>query len=123
MCIDNFTLKKINDICTYYGLDYFETKVGVLISNEAKEFFILKLKNGSVRKLLHQNHGRSGKIVPLPCDIEDIDNEIVQKHFHTQSWSNNDIKQTLLYIYNHGKVRKTLDAKRRAILDQMLAVR
>ena len=119
MCIDDITLKKVRDISIYYGLDFYETKAGLLVSNEAREYFLLKLKKGSVRKLHHQNHAR-GKVVSLPCKIKDIDNDVLCTHFHVQPWSSDDIKQTLVYIYNHGKVRRDLDAKRKAILDQML---
>ena len=120
MCIDDITLKKIKDISIYYGLDFYETKAGLLVSNGAREYFLLKFKNGSVRKLLHQNHARNGKVVSLPCKIIDIDNDVIRTHFHTQPWASDDVKKTLVYIYNHGRVRESIDARRRAIIDKML---
>ena len=121
MCVDDITLKKIKDISLYYGLDFYETKAGLLISNEAREYFLLKIKNGNVTRLWHQNHGRSGKYVSLPCPVEDVTNDIVHSHFHAQSWVDTDIKKTLVYVYHHGNKRKELDFQRKSIINQIFA--
>ena len=73
----------LDDVSMYYGLKWQKVKPGILIYN-GTEYFLLKLKGAKVRKLYHQNHNRAIKQITLPCDIEVIDNTIVQNDFHTQ---------------------------------------
>lgn len=110
MCVDEETRTKITDICIYYGLDWYETKSGIVVDSDI-ELWFLKFKKsgkGAVRVLYHQNHGRtSGKNQNLPCIINEIDNNVLHKCFHKHDWNESDIKKTLKYIYNHSRVRRT----------------
>lgn len=107
----------LDGISLYYGFTWYTTKVGILI-NSGTEYWLLKLhKNGrTIRKLMHQNHGRTGKQVSLPCNVTEIDNATVQHCFHNQKFSETDLKKAMKYIYYHGNARKKLDAKRRLLL-------
>lgn len=115
MCVNEEILKKIKDCSIYYGLDYYEVPAGVLFSNGC-ECWLIKIKKGNVRKLYHQNHGRTGKIKQLPCAIEKVDNDIIHSYFHNQEWYETDIKKTIVYMYNHGKARRGYMDKQRPIL-------
>jgi hypothetical protein len=108
----------LNGISRYYDLDITQITGAILVFN-GTEYFIIKLKGSKVRKLLHQNHGKTGKPVNLICELTEIDNKIIQKHFHKQilkSTDPSDLKRNLIYIYNHGRKREILDQKRREIL-------
>lgn len=110
----------LNGVSIYYGLTWYYTKSkSTILVNNGTEYFLLKLKGKKVRKLYHQNHNRTGKEITLPCEIDEIDNTIVQNHFHLQKWKdtdNTDLKRTLVYIYHHGNSRRVLDSKRRAFI-------
>lgn len=108
-------VKKIDYAAKYYGLDWCQTPAGMLISNGV-EYWLLKFKKEKVRKLLHQNHGRTGKIIPLPCDVQELDNAIVQKFFHTQEQDEHEIKEICCYISNHGYARRKLMRRQSAVL-------
>lgn len=111
----------IKDISINYRLDWYKTSSGILIYNSTgAEYWIIKLnKNGrAIRKLLHQNHGRTGigKLETLPCNVEEINNALIQQCFHNQRLTETDPRKTLKYIYNHGNARKKLEFKRRLLL-------
>ena len=113
----------LDDVSMYYGLKWQKVKPGILIYN-GTEYFLLKLKGAKVRKLYHQNHNRAIKQITLPCDIEEIDNTIVQNYFHPQKWKdkdNTDLKRTLVYIYHHGNARRVLDSQRKTFLQTAFA--
>lgn len=117
---DTITFKKISDCSIFYGFDWYKVSAGILINNGA-EYWLIKLKKGNVRKLYHQNHGRLGRSESLPCDVEDVNNDIIQRCFHSQPWDSIDIKKTFVYIYNHGNSRRDLDSKRRLLLQSAFA--
>ncbi len=106
---------KVDFATKYYGLDWKKVPAGILIGNGV-EYWILKLKKGKVRRLLHQNHGRSGKIISLPCREQDLSTEVAQKYFHVQPWEEGDLKKTCCYICNHGNKRTKLIARQKAVL-------
>lgn len=107
---------KMDFVAKYYGLEWRMVPAGVLVGNGV-EFWILKLKKDRVRRLLHQNHGKSGKKVSLPCDEEELSSEIAQMYFHKQPWEEKDLKKTCCYIHNHGSKRKKIMSKQRAVLE------
>ena len=43
MCVNEETRTKITDICIYYGLDWYETKYGIVIDSDI-ELWFLKFK-------------------------------------------------------------------------------
>jgi hypothetical protein len=113
----------LTDMRTYYGLTWQQVKLGILVYN-GTEYFLIKLKGTKVRKLYHQNHNRTIKQKVLPCGIEEIDNVIIQQHFHQQLWKDidcRDLKRTLVYIYHHGNARQVLDSHRKAFLQAAFA--
>lgn len=113
----------LDDVSMYYGLIWQTVKPGILVYN-GTEYFLLKLKDAKVRKLYHQNHNRTIKQITLPCDIEEIDNTIIQNYFHPQKWKDTDkadLKRTLVYIYHHGKARRILDSQRKALIKSAFA--
>ena len=107
--------RKINYAAKYYGLDWMRVPAGILVSNGV-EYWVIKLKKEKVRRLLHQNHGRSGKVISLPCSEQEVNAEVTQKYFHKQSWEESDLKKTCCYICNHGSKRAKLIARQRAVL-------
>lgn len=113
----------LNGVSTYYGFDWYHTryKSAILIYNGV-EYFLIKHKGAKVKILLHQNHGRTGKPVSLPCSVEEIDNSIIQQYFHKQIWKDidcTDMKRNLIYIYHHGNCRRAQDSKRRLYFQQL----
>lgn len=120
MCLSEETRTKLTDICIYYGLDWYDSKSGIVIDS-GDELWILKMKKGAsggVRGLYHQNHGRTdGKKKELPCLNDMIYNDILQKYFHKQDWDATEIKKNLKYVYNHAHARRELNARRRYVLD------
>ena len=113
----------LTDVSTYYGLSWQQVKPGILVYN-GTEYFLIKLKGIKVRKLYHQNHNRTIKQKNLPCGIEEIDNIIIQQHFHQQLWKDincSDLKRTLVYIYRHGNARQIQDYYRKAFLQAAFA--
>lgn len=118
--IDDDTIKKILECSAFYGLDWYKVPAGILINN-GTEYWLIKLKKGNVRKLYHQNHGRSGKSLSLPCDVVDVNNAIIQRYFHSQPWDYIDIKKAFAYIYNHGNTRRALDSMRQTFLQTAFA--
>lgn len=113
----------LTGVSTYYGLTWYQVKPGILIYN-GTEYFLLKLKRNHVTSLWHQNHGKTGKQISLPCEIEDINNDIIHTYFHSQPWKdteNTNIKRALIYIYHHGTARRNQDTKRRMFLQSVFA--
>lgn len=115
MGLQNDLENKIDFCVKYYGMDWEKVPAGVLINNGV-EYWLIKLKKDKVRRLLHQNHGRNGKIVALPCETQNLNAEMAMKYFHTQEWKDGDLKKACYYILNHGKARTKIMERQRAVL-------
>ncbi len=102
-------------LCSKHGLRWYDTAAGMLIDN-GRERFVLKLRNGKVRKLYHENHGKTVKRKDLPCPEKDVDNKVLAKYFHDQGWHRKRIDDTLIYIIKHGSKQALLEKKREEVL-------
>lgn len=108
----------------YYGYEWKELKFGNILIDSGTEYWILKMKSsGSVRKLLHQNHGRSGKPVALFCSIQELahSGDLMQQQFHDQKIDESDLRRVLRYIYNHQNARRQLDIQRQLFMKNSFA--
>lgn len=126
MCINEITLREIRNISRYFGLDYFDAPTGLVLHSGGRingEYWLIKLnKSGRmVRKVMHQNHGRNGRSIPLPCNAEDLSSDIVRDYFHVQNEidGEKDLKNICRYIYNHANARERLSKKQSSVLEAL----
>jgi len=119
--------KEVVATCLLYGLMFKETETGLLISNQAGEYFLLRLKKGGsgVRRILHENHGKGfkkGKFNPEQFTREDVAELFhPQEVYDMQGKKETDVKRVLAYIHWHGMKRAKLDGYRRRTVKALLA--
>ena len=122
------TRKMVLGTCLYYGLKFWETETGLLIQNLSEEFFLIRLSKGTnatVRRLLHENHGRG--CAKSTFDPENFTRDDISNSFHSQEVFDidgnpeKDLKRVLKYIFAHGTKRSQLNKIRNATLTAILA--
>lgn len=118
MCENTDMLNEIDRVSKKYGLKWYKTPVGVLIWNGA-EYFLLKFKKNSIRKIYHQNHDKTGIQKGIDVRFHEMDGDYVARNFHAQEWEIASIEETLRHIYHHGNKRNRLDIQRRQILSMI----
>ena len=119
--------KTVERICEHYALNFKETPTGVLISNSAGEYFLLRFnKNGSgIRKILHENHKKN--LQKSTFNPEDFTRRDIANTFHSQKLLDiqgnrvTDVKHILIYISNHGNKRSVIDKSRQHTIHTLLA--
>ena len=114
--------KKLDYATKFYGLDYEVVPAGVLISS-GSEYWVLKLKKNSIRRIMHQNHQKDGKTVNLPVNPSELTQEVVATYFHHQDNLNGDdlkdLKKICCYISNHKNARKAVSQTKLAVLERL----
>ena len=117
----NLTLEtrvKLEELCCQLGMSFEECPCGVVVENGVERFLLKFAKGKRIIKIYHENFERSGKRMPLQYSYSELTNKMLQTYYHVQNFAGTDLKQVVMYIFNHGKNRRLMDQKRNIILQK-----